>query len=104
MEKKSTKKVVKEKIATVKNPVKAVVPDGIRVVLMTSEKEYEFFGDSLQVLFELEPTKISGKTSIEITRNGLTYTKMLKPMLLKKFLNNRHFLTILEKQITSLLK
>jgi hypothetical protein len=60
-EKKSTKKVVKEKVATVKNPVKAVVPDGIRVVLMTAEKEYEFFGDSLQVLFELEPTKISGK-------------------------------------------
>ena len=110
MEKKSIKKVatkkpVKKVEKPVRSTVKAVVPNGtVQVTLMTAEKDYNFTGDNLQVLFGLLPTKTSGKTSISVTKNGLTYTKMLKPMMLKKYLNNKHFLTILEKQITSLLK
>lgn len=101
MEKKPTKKVATNK--TEKSTVKATNPDGV-IVLMTAEKEYTFNGDSLRVLFQLEPSKISGKTSISMTKNGLTYTKMMKPMLLKKFLNNATYLDILEKQIVTLLK
>lgn len=105
MEKKPIKKVATKKpIDEPKSTVKATEPDGVKVVLMTAEKEYVFTGKDLQVLFGLEPSKISGKTSITITRNGLSFTKMMKPMLLKKFLNNKHFLTILEKQIITLLK
>lgn len=96
---KKTKEVVE------KSTVKATVPnDTVEIVLKTAETEYKFTGTDLQVLFKLLPTKISGKTSISMTKNGLTYTKAIKPMMLKKYLNNTHFLTILEKQITSLLK
>ena len=115
MEKKTIKKVATKKIKPLevieevvgkpkKQPVRTALKDGIKVVLMTAEKNYEFTGENLRVLFQLEPSKISGKTSISITRNGLTYTKMMKPMLLKKFLNNATYLDILEKQIVSLLK
>jgi len=106
MEKKTIKKVATktEESKSIKQPVKATTPDGIKVVLMTAEKDYVFEGDSLRVLFGLSPDKISGKTSITITRNGLSYTKMMKPMLLKKFLNNATYLDILEKQIVTLLK
>lgn len=115
MEKKTIKKVATKKVKPLeiieevvgkpkKQPVKTELKDGVKVVLMTAEKDYVFFGDSLQVLFGLHPDKISGKTSISITRNGLTYTKMMKPMLLKKFLNNATYLDILEKQIVTLLK
>jgi len=98
--------IKKEKITPkVKSTVKAIVPnDTVKVVLMTAQEDYEFTGTNLQVLFKLLPNKISGKTSISITKNGLTYSKMIKPMLLKKFLNNANYLTILEKQITSILK
>lgn len=100
MAKKSIKKTVKkEEIVDV-----PVVESNNVVILMTAEKDYVFKSDSILALFELEPSKISGKTSISITRDGLSYTKMLKPMLLKKFLNNKHYLTILEKQILKLLK
>lgn len=101
MENKTTKKVATKK--TEKSTVKATNPDSV-IVLMTAEKEYTFDGDSLRVLFQLEPNKISGKTSISMTKNGLTYTKMMKPMLMKKFLNNATYLDILEKQIVTLLK
>lgn len=101
MKNKSTEKVATKK--TEKSTVKATNPNDV-IVLMTAEKEYTFNGDSLRVLFQLKPSKISGKTSISMTKNGLTYTKMMKPMLLKKFLNNATYLDILEKQIVTLLK
>jgi hypothetical protein len=104
--KKTPNKIIEEALKPkIKATVKATVPnDTVKVVLMTAQKDYEFVGTDLQVLFKLLPDKISGKTSISITKNGLTHTKMIKPMLLKKYLNNAKFLKILEKQITSLLK
>lgn len=96
MEKKKTT-VRKTKVA------KAPVSD-FSVILTTGEKDYNFEGENLLVLHKFEPSKITGKTTIRITRNGLTYLKHMKPMLLKKFLVNATYLKILEKQISKLLK
>jgi len=93
----------KKKVAT-KKPLVQDKQYALTIILTTAETEYPFIGDNLQVLLGLEPKKISGKTTIQVTRNGLTYIKSLKPVLLKKFLSNGNFLTILEKQITTLLK
>lgn len=112
MEKKTTKKVATKKPLTKKKEsliIKDTITEtpkkgSISVVLMTAQTEYPFEGNDLQVLFGFEPKKITGKTFITLNKNGQTYSKQIKPMMLKKYLNNRHFLTVLEKQITSLLK
>lgn len=94
MEKKTVRKTKVEK---------APVSD-FSVTLTTGEKDYTFEGENLLVLLNFAPDKITGKTTIRITRNGLTFLKHMKPMLLKKFLTNATYLTILEKQISKLLK
>jgi len=98
MEKKTIRKTKVEKAPITESK------SNIIVVLTTGEKDYTFEGDNLQVLHGFEPDKITGKTTIRITMNGLTYLKHMKPMLLKKFLLNATYLTILEKQISKLLK